>query len=69
MLARRSIRVLGVRQTLLKYAASALIPELPGDFAARVDEYISYVPARILVEGFDEVPGVTRIGLSVSGPE
>jgi len=61
MPARRWIRALGVRQTLLKCVASALLPELLGDVAIGVDVYVSYITATILVAGDDEVPGVTRI--------
>jgi hypothetical protein len=49
-----------VRQAMLKYVAPALLPELLTDVATGVDEYVSYVPATILVAGDDEVPGVTR---------
>jgi hypothetical protein len=62
MLAKRC--VVG-RQTLLKYVASALLPELLGDVVAGVDVYVSHVTARILVASDDEVPGVTRILMSM----
>ncbi len=63
------MRVLGVGQTLLKLVATALLPELLGDVAAGVDEDVSHVPATALVAGDDEVPGITRIGLSTRGRE
>jgi len=50
-----------VRQTLLKYVASALLPELLADVATGVDEYVSHVTATILVAGDDEVPGFTWV--------
>jgi hypothetical protein len=67
MLARRWIRASGVRQTLLKYIASAWLLELIADIATGIDKYVSYVTARILVAGDDEVPGVTRIFDSMRG--
>jgi hypothetical protein len=37
-----------VRQAMLKYVASALLPELLTDVATGVDQYVSYVPATIV---------------------
>ena len=54
---------------LSKCVACALHPELLDDVAVRVDEYVSHVTATILVAGDDEVPGVTRICLSIRGCE
>jgi len=48
-------------ETLPKYLACALIPELLADVATGVDEYVSHVTATILVAGDDEVPGVTWV--------
>jgi hypothetical protein len=51
-----------------KCSACALIPELLYDVGVCVDMYVSHEPARILVVGDDEVPGLTGI-LSMRVPE
>lgn len=69
LLAKQWMRVLGVGQMLPKCVACALRPELLGDVAAGVDEYVRHVLTTILVAGDDEVPDVTRIRLSIWGRE
>ena len=59
----------GVRQPLRKDSARALCTELLSDVAAGVDEDVSHVSATILIAGEDEVPGITRIGLSPGSRE
>src|SRR5689334_8685022 len=63
--AKRSRPALGVVQAVSQCIAFALLTELLGDLAAAVNEDVSDVAARVLVARDDEVPGVTRIRLSI----
>lgn len=50
-------------EALLKDVTPALLSELLGGVTARVNEDVCHIPARILVAGHDEIPGITRIRL------
>ena len=63
MLANR--RRMASSQTLPKCVACALRPELLGDIAISVDEDVRHETATILVAGDDEIPGITRILMSM----